>query len=211
MKPYIVLAGVTVAVAAVLIMTPGFATMLGGSFDGKANTYNEENSTSMQYITLTLGGTQISGAVTSDVTCHTVIETGDAGRTVKYIPDYTGTITVSAVEYRVTEIVQFDVTAAPSAGSGITNYSLDLGVDNSSNMHGTFYLSYWTDPEDDETRVNMVFPTSGATIPSLPVGTIKICLYVNVGTDEAPYLNSLPQKPLDNVAFTFSAEEVVLP
>ena len=211
MKPYIVLVGVTALAVAVVLMAPGFATMLGGSFDGKANTYNEENSTSMQYITLTLGGTQISGAVTSDVACHTVIVTGDDGRTVKYVPDYTDTITVGLTEYRVTEIVQFDLTATPSAGSGVTQYSLDIGVDDSSKMHGTFYLSYWTDPEDDQTRENMVFPTSGVSISGLPVGTIKICLYVNVGTDEAPYLNSLPSKPLDDVAFTFAAEEEVAP
>ena len=211
MRPYIVLVGVTVAAVAVLLVSPGFATLLGGPFDGKANTYNEENSTSMQYLTISLGETQYSGAVTSDVTCHTVIVVDDSGRTTKYVPDYTDTVTVSAVSYRVTEIVQFDVTAVPSAGSGVTDYSLELGVDDSSKMHGTFYLSYWTDPEDDQTRVSMAFPTSGVTIPSLPVGTIKICLYVNVGTDEAPYLNSLPQKPLDDVAFTFATDEEVTP
>jgi len=211
MKPYIAIAGLTAIAVTAVLLAPGFATVLGGPFAGNANTYNQENMASMQYLTITLGETQYSGAVTSDVKCHTVIYVGEEGRTAKYVPDYTDTVTVSAVQYSVTNIAQFDVTVVPSAGSDITHYTLDIGVDDSSDMHGTFYLSYWTDPEDDETRVNIAFPTSGVSISNLPVGTLKICLYVNVGTDQPPYLNSLPSTPLDNVAFTFSTEEEVEP
>ena len=172
MKTYAIMLGATAVAVAVLLVAPGFSTLLGGSSDAKAGTYNEQNSSSTQYLTISLGGTQYSGAVVADVSCHSVIEIGVNGRTVRYIPDYTESITVSAVTHAVTKIVQFDVTVSPSTGSGITNYTLDLNVDDQTKMHGTFYLSYWTDPDDDSTRVDMSFPTSGVSISNLPVGDL---------------------------------------
>ena len=205
MKSYASIIGFTaVTVAIILIMAPGFATLLGGSSDAKASTYNEQNSTSTQYLTISLAGTQYSGAVTSDVTCHTVIVIDDTGRTVNYIPDYSDSVIVSAVTHPVTKIVEFDVTVAPPTGSSMPTYTLDLNVDDASNMNGTFYLSYWTTPNDDTTRHNIPFPTSptsGVSIPGLSTGSLKICLYVNVGTGQ---LISQPLKPLDDVSFIFT-------
>ena len=74
----------------VLFITPGYASLLG-------DTYNENNSSDVEYITISLGENQYSGAVTSEIKYHTLTEIGDGGRVIQYVPEYEETITVSEV------------------------------------------------------------------------------------------------------------------
>ena len=215
MKMETAIVGATIAAVAVILLAPGFATYLGVGSDSKASTYNEENSSSTQYITISLGGSQYSGAVTSDVPCHTVIQIDGNSRVTKYYPDYdSDPVTVAGVDHYVTKIVEFDVTVTPPSGSSLPAYTLNIDADDTTKMHGSFYLSYWTDPDDTTTRHNEPFPkspsTTGISITGLTTSSLKICMYVNIDSllvdngSEEPYLSSLPT-PLDDVAFVFTA------
>ncbi len=83
-------------------------------------------------------------------------------------------------------------------------YSLSVSVDDTDKMTGTFYVSYWTDPSDDNTRANAAFPGS-ITIENLTTQSIKLCLYVHAETSLTE-----PKPPLDDIAFKFrtTASEV---
>ena len=179
------------ALSAILIIQAGYA------FAGGSRTYNEGNSADLKYITIGLGESQYSDAVDSHITYHTVTVIDNEGRSVRYVPDHTGTITVSAVSYSVTEVVQFDITVAADTVA-IPEYTLSVTVDDPSKMHGTFIASYWTDPSDDATRVNVLFPSGGIEVGDLTTASIKLCLFVSA--EESP---SEPDKPLDDIAFKF--------
>ena len=187
------LIALTAAVLAALV-----AVHAGYAFIGDARSYNEGNSTDVQYITVALGDTQYSSAVTSEITYHTEIIINQSGRTITYIPEHTGTITADAVTYPVTEVVQFDLSIASDSPGPLPSYSLSVTVDDASKMYGTSIASYWTDPSNDGTRTDVLFPAAGIVVNSLTSASIKLCLFVSTeDTTEAP------DKPLDDIAFKF--------
>jgi len=188
-----VLAAVTAVALAVVLINIGY------SFTGDARTYNEGNANDSRFITISLGDTQYSSAVTSEMTYHTEILIDSEGRTVMHIPEHETTITVNAVTYDVTEVVQFDISLGKQGSDPMPTYSLSVSVDDTDKMNGTFFVSYWTDPSNDATRVNAAFPGS-IQIDDLTTQSIKFCLYVHAETtaDE-------PEPPLDDIAFKFRA------
>ena len=191
MKTTSLAAALVVAIVALMMVQAGYA------FTGDGRTYNEGNSADLKYITIGLGDTQYSDAVDSHVTYHTVTVIDNDGRSVRYVPDHTGTVTVSAVEYQVTEVVQFDISVTADTVA-IPEYTLSVTVDDSSKMTGTFIASYWTDPSDDGTRVNVLFPAAGIQVGDLTSSSIKLCLFVSASESV-----SEPAEPLDDIAFKF--------
>ena len=193
MKADYLLSGIALALIAVLLFQTAYA------YSGDARTYSEGNESEVQYISVSLDGTQYSSAVTSDVTYHTITVIDAGGRSVRYVPDHSGSITVSETTYPVTEIVQFDLTLATKGSDPIPEYTLYLTVDDPLKFTGTFIASYWTDPEDDATRVDVIFPVNtGIQITDLTVASMKICLFVSM-TESAVE----PAKPLADAAFKF--------
>ena len=186
-----------VVIAVVAISTLA-AIGAGYAFDGDSRTYNEGNSADMQYITVSLGDGQYSSAVNSEIKYHTEIIITQSGRTVTYIPEHAGSITIDATAYPVTEVVQFDISVASDSPGPLPTYSLSVTVDDSSKMHGTFIASYWTNPSDEGTRVNVLFPPAGIQINNLTTANVKFCLFVS--TEES---DTEPAKPLDDIAFKF--------
>lgn len=174
-----------------MLILPGFATLNG-------STYNENNSTDVRYITIALGENQYSSAVTSEMKYHTVTEITTSGRSVQYVPDYDSTITVSAVDHKVMEVVTFNISL--DASDVIPSYGLHINVDVPSRMSGTFYLKYTI--SDVSTNIPFV-PADGVTISPLTAASITLTLYVHA--DDLA-LNEEPVKPLNNVAFIFRAE-----
>ena len=187
-----IIAGIAVIAIALILINIGYA------FNGNARTYNSDDSNDVQYITVGLGDTQYSSAVTSEMKYHTDILVDSNGRSLVYIPDHGTTITVSEVTYAVTEGVQFDISLSKESSDPMPTYTLSVSVDDSSKMHGTFYASYWTDPSNDNTRVNIAFPGSGIEIGNLTTQSIKFCLYVH-----AEESVNEPDEPLDDIAFKF--------
>ncbi len=187
-----IIAGITLLVVAVILIGIGYA------FNGEARTYNEGNENDTHFITMGLGDTQYSSAVTSEMVYRSDILIDSNGRTAVYTPEHDSSITVDEVTYEVTEVVQFDISLDKQDAGSMPSYTLIVGVDDASKMHGTFYASYWTDPSDDGTRVNIEFPTSGVQIVNLTTQSIKFCLYVH-----EEQTSTAPQPPLDGIAFKF--------
>ena len=179
------------AALTVLLVMPGYASLMGG-------TYNEDNSTDVRYITISLGENQYSGAVTSTIKYHTVTEIGDGGRTIQYVPDYEDTITVSDVDYDVTEVVVFNISLDTS--DVIPTYNLHISVDDATKMTGTFFIKY----RIGAVNTNVAFsPSTGITINSLTADSIEVTMYVH-SADISP--GNEPVPPLDDIAFVFRAE-----
>ena len=179
------------AALTVLLVMPGYASLMGG-------TYNEDNSTDVRYITISLGENQYSGAVTSTIKYHTVTEIGDGGRTIQYVPDYEDTITVSDVDYDVTEVVVFNISL--DASDVIPTYNLHISVDDATKMTGTFFIKY----RIGAVNTNVAFsPSTGNTINSLTADSIEVTMYVH-SADISP--GNEPVPPLDDIAFVFRAE-----
>ena len=185
-------AGLAVVAIAVILIGVGYA------YTGEARTYNTGDSNDMQFISVSLGSTQYSSAVTSEMPYRTDILIDSDGRTVHYIPEHDGSITVADVTYEVTEVVQFDISVGKDVSDTMPTYTLSVGVDDATKMHGTFFASYWTDPSDDTTRVDIAFTGSGVQIANLTTQSIKFVLYVHEGTS-----TTVPQPPLDDIAFKF--------
>ena len=186
--------GVSVAAAialVVLLVMPGYATIMG-------NTYNEDNSATVRYITVSLGNDQYSEAVSSTIKYMTRTEITDSGRTVQYVPDHEDHITVNAVTYDVTEIVTFEITLDTS--KVILPYNLQISVDDPSKMTGDFYIKV----TDEYGSVNYVFPTNtGITLSNLSVDNLEVTFFVHA---VQPAIGIEPDPPLDDVAFKFRAE-----
>ena len=176
---------------AVLLILPGYASLTG-------STYNEDNSADVKYITISLGENQYSGAVTSSIEYHTITEIDDSGRTVQYVPDYDNSITVSAVNYDVAEVVVFNISL--DASDVIPTYNLHISVDDASKMSGTFFIKY----KIGNVSTNIAFPPSdGITINTLTADSIELTLYVHANSLS---VNEEPVVPLNNVSFVFRAE-----
>ena len=180
-------------VIAIALMLVG----IGYAYPGTARTYNSGDDNDVLFITIALGESQYSSAVTSELAYHTDIIVGANARTVWYVPDHDGTITIEDEEYAVTEVVQFDIAVSKQSADPMPAYSLTVGGDDASKMHGDFYVSYWTDPDDDGSRRNAAFPGS-ITIDGLTTQSIKFCLYVH-----ADRSTTEPADPLDDIAFKF--------
>ena len=177
-----------------LLILPGYATITG-------NTYNEDNSTEVRYIAVSLGEGEYSDVVTSSVKYHTVTEIDDGVRNVQYVPDQTDTITVSEVDYKVTEVVVYHISL--NASDVIPTYSLRIAVGNPSSMTGTFFVKC----KVGNVSTNYAFsPSDGLVIPTLSAQNIEITFYVHA---DSPALNVEPSPPLDNTSFKFRAEVTV--
>jgi hypothetical protein len=187
-----VIAGIALIMVAVILI--GF----GNAFNGEARTYNEGDENDVHFITVGLGDTQYSSAVTSEMVYRSEILIDSSGRTAVYMPEHDSSITVSETTYAVTEVVQFDISLDKQDAGSMPAYTLTIGVDDASKMHGTFFASYWTNPSDDSTRINIAFPTSGVQIANLTTQSIKFCLYVHEEQSA-----TAPQPPLDDIAFKF--------
>jgi hypothetical protein len=176
---------------AVLFVMPGYATLVG-------NTYNEGNSSDVKYITIALGENQYSDAVTSTIHYHTIKEIGDGGRVIQYVPEYDSSITVSEVDYDVTQVVVFNISL--DASDVIPTYNLHISVDDQSKMTGTFFIKYTV----GVVSTNVAFPPStGITINSLNASSITITMYVQ-SAEISP--GNEPVPPLNDVSFIFRAE-----
>ncbi len=184
---------VGLGVIAIALMLVG----IGYAYSDTARTYNTGNQNDVRFITVALGESQYSSAVTSEMAYHTDILIGANGRTVMYVPDHDDTITIEDEEIAVTEVVQFDIAVSKQSADPMPAYSLTVGVDDTSKMHGYFYVSYWTDPDDDGSRRNAAFPGS-ITIDGLTTQSIKFCLYVH-----ADRSTTEPADPLEDIAFKF--------
>ena len=185
-----VLIASAVAIAVLLVM-PGYASLIG-------NTYNENNSSEVRYITIALDEDQYSGAVTSTIKYHTITEIGDGGRAIQYVPEYEDSITVSAVDYDVTEVVVFNISL--DASDVIPTYNLRISVDDENKMTGTFFIKYTI----GVVSTNVAFPPStGITINSLNASSITVTMYVH-SAEISP--GDEPVPPLNDVSFVFRAE-----
>ena len=186
--------GVSVAAAialVVLLVMPGYATIVG-------NTYNENNSAEVRYITIELGQNEYSDYVSSEIKYMTRTEIGDSGRTVQYVPEHDDHITVNEVTYDVTEVVTYHISL--DASDVIPTYNLHISVDDSNKMTGTFFVKY----KVGVVSTNVAFPPStGITINSLSAENIEITFYVHA---VEPAVGVEPDPPLNNVAFVFRAE-----
>ena len=196
MKSSILVAVAVATVAALVAIQAGYA------FTGDSKTYNGGNTDDVQYISVSLGDGQYSSAVNSEIKYHTEIMIDQSGRTVTYIPEHTGKITIETTDYPVTQVVQFDISVASDPPGPLPSYSLSVTVDDSSKMHGTFIASYWTNPSDDDTRTDVLFPAGGIQVNNLTTAFIKLCLFVS--TEES---DTEPAKPLDDIAFKFTTTE----
>ena len=181
-----------VAIGVVLMMVGA-----GYAFSADARTYNQGNTNDMQFIAIGLGDTQYSSAVDSSIVYRCDILVDENGRSGVYVPQHDKTITVDAVTYKVTEVVQFDIALSRQGTDPMPTYSLTVSVDDTDKMNGTFFVSYWTDPNNDATRVNAAFPGT-ITISGLTTQSIKLCLYVH-----AEQSLTEPEPPLDDIAFKF--------
>ena len=199
MKNVRTVAAITVLIAAaaalaLLLILPGYASLTGSS-------YNEHNSADVRYITVSLGESQYSSAVSSTMGYHTVIDIDSEGRTVTYIPELDETITVSETDIKVKEVVTFNISL--NASDVIPAYTLHIDVNDAAKMTGDFYIKYTV----GAVSTNMAFdPSTGVsfspqTAESAPASSLTVTLYVH--SDES---SSEPVKPLDNVAFKFRAE-----
>ena len=127
------------ALIAVAIITPAYASNLQGS------TYNEGNSTDVQYISISVGETQFSGAITNTVEyeARTVIDSGQGGRSTVYVPESTGTVTYNQSTIEICELGLLNLTI--SSSETLSEYDILIkGVEGT--MTGTFYLRYWLNP-----------------------------------------------------------------
>ena len=183
------------AIAAVLVAVTLIST--GYGFTGDGRTYNEGDSNDVLFIAVGLGDTQYSSAVTSEIVYHSDILIDANGRSAVYTPKHDTTVTVSDVTYDVTKVVQFDISLTKEGTDPMPTYSLSVSVDDTNKMTGTFYISYWTNPSDDNTRVNAAFPGS-IQINNLTTQSIKLCLYVHAVTTAAE-----PNPPVNDIAFKF--------
>ena len=190
MKATSVLAGITAVMLAVALINVGYA------YTGEARTYNTGDTNDSVFITVALGDSQYSSAVTSEITYRSDIMIDENGRTMQFIPDHKTSIDVGGA-IPVTEVVQFDLTVSKQGSDPMPTYSLTVGVDDTDKMTGTFYISYWIDPSDDNTRVNAAFPGT-ITINGLTTQSIKLCLFVH-----ADVTIGEPEPPLDDIAFKF--------
>ena len=189
-----------VAIGVVLMMVGA-----GYAFSADARTYNQGNTNDMQFITIGLGDTQYSSAVDSEITYRSDILIDSNGRSGVYVPEHDETITVTEVieeveqevEYDVTKVVQFDITLSKQGSDPMPTYTLIVSVDDTAKMNGTFFVSYWTDPLDDNKRTDLPFPGT-VTITGLTTQSIKFVLYVHEETS-----TTVPQPPLDDIAFKF--------
>ncbi len=192
-------AALTVFIAAAAALTlmlilPGYASLTG-------NTYNEGNSSDVRYITMSLGESQYSSAVSSTIGYHTVIDIDSEGRTVTYVPEHDETITVSETDVKVKEVVTFNISM--DASDVIPTYTLHIEVDDAAKMTGDFYIKYTV----GAVSTNMAFdPNVGVsfspqTTEPAPASSLTVTLYVHSAES-----SSEPVKPLDNVAFRFRAE-----
>ncbi len=185
---------VAAAALSIMLIMPGYANLTGGS-------YNEHNSTDVRYISVSLGESQYSSAVSSTMGYHTEIDIDSGGRTVTYVPEHDETITVSETEIEVKEVVTFNISM--NASDVIPTYTLHIEVDDATKMTGTFYIKYTV----GAVSTNMAFdPSTGVsfspqTAEPAPASSLTVTLYVH--SDES---SSEPVKPLDNVAFKFRAE-----
>ena len=181
----------TAAALTVLLVMPGYASLIG-------NTYNENNSSDVRYITIALDEDQYSGAVTSTIKYHTITEISDSGRMIQYVPEYDSSITVSEVDYDVTEVVVFNISL--DASDVIPTYNLHISVDDQNKMTGTFFIKYTV----GVVSTNVAFPPStGITINSLNASSITITMYVH-SAEISP--GNEPVPPLNDVSFIFRAE-----
>ena len=199
MKNVRTVAALTVFIAAAVALTlvlilPGYASLTGSS-------YNEHNSTDVRYITMSLGESQYSSAVSSTMSYHTVIDIDSGGRNVTYVPEHDETITVSETDIEVKEVVTFNISM--NASDVIPTYTLHIEVDDATKMTGDFYIKYTV----GAVSTNMAFdPSTGVsfspqTAEPAPASSLTVTLYVH--SDES---SSEPVKPLDDVAFRFRAE-----
>ena len=185
---------VAAAALSIMLIMPGYANLTGGS-------YNEHNSTDVRYISVSLGESQYSSAVSSTMSYHTETVIDSEGRTMVYVPDHDDTITISDVDIMVKEVVTFNVSL--NASDVIPAYSLHIEVDDATKMTGTFYIKYTV----DAVSTNIAFPPSTGvsfspqTTEHAPASSFTVTLYVH--SEETP---SSPVEPLDNVAFKFRAE-----
>ena len=191
MSPIRALAGITAVILAVTLISVGYA------FTGDSRTYNEGDSNDVLFIAIALGDTQYSSAVTSEIVYHSDILIDANGRSAVYTPKHDTTVTVSDVTYDVTKVVQFDISLTKEGTDPMPTYSLSVSVDDTNKMTGTFYISYWTNPSDDNTRVNAAFPGS-IQIDNLTTQSIKLCLYVHAVTTATE-----PDPPVNDIAFKF--------
>ena len=176
---------------AILLILPGYANIAG-------ITYNENNNADVRYIAISLGEGEYSDTVTSSVKYHTVTEIGDGVRNVQYVPDQVSTITVSAVDYKVTEVVVYHISL--DASDVIPTYNLHIAVGDPSSMTGPFFVKC----KIGNVSTNYAFlPSNGLTISSLSAQNVEITFYVHA---DNPSLNVEPPLALDNTAFKFRAE-----
>ena len=198
MKATQIIGGITAVVLAIALISVGYA------HPGEARTYNEGDSNDVLFISVALGESQYSSAVTSEMEYHSDILIDTNGRSAVYVPEHDDTITIGLATHDVKKVVQFDISLAKQGSDPMPTYSLSVSVDDTDKMTGTFYVSYWTDPSDDNTRANAAFPGS-ITIENLTTQSIKLCLYVHAETSLTE-----PKPPLDDIAFKFrtTASEV---
>ena len=179
---------VAVTALSLMLILPGYASFTG-------NTYNEGNSADVQYITLSLGETQYSSAVTSEMKFHAQTAVTPEGRTTVYVPDHSSTITV-VNDIAVTEVVTFNISL--DASDVIPTYTLHIDVDDAAKMTGTFYIKYTV----GVVSTNIAFdPSTGVSFSPGTASSLTVTLYVH--SEET---QSTPANPLDDVAFKFRAE-----
>lgn len=158
MRAYVALIGATAVVIAVILVAPGFSTLVGSPFNGNARTYNEGSNADMQNITVSVGDQQYSGAITNTVDYHqvTVVDSyAQDTRTVQYVPTSTGTVIYETNTIEICELGVLDITVtATETPDSCTVYIEPV----SGTMTGTFYLRYWVDPANNLDRES-VAPT----------------------------------------------------
>ena len=123
------------ALIVVAIVTPAYALNMN------ANTYNEGNNADMQYITVSVGDTEYSGAMTNTVEykARTVIASSEqGGRTTVYDARSTGTITYNQTSIAICELGLLNLTI--SSSEQLDDYDILIkGVEGT--MTGTFCKS----------------------------------------------------------------------
>ena len=183
------------ALIVVAIVTPAYALNMN------ANTYNEGNNADMQYITVSVGDTEYSGAMTNTVEykARTVIASSEqGGRTTVYDARSTGTITYNQTSIAICELGLLNLTI--SSSEQLDDYDILIkGVEGT--MTGTFYLRYWLDPPQNLNTATAtpdgILPfstTTGCTFNVDPAAAnivVSLCLVADTVNSITPALNDV--------------------